>query len=138
MRFSPVVLSVDAEDNQTILHENVDPREEKINFGVSLRRIRCQGGEIHAEPSFGDFISLAAATRRQRSPPLPSFLLSDETSPCFLSLHREIVWDYARTLPRDGKWLSSNFEHGQQHGPAPRRKSRNYSRTEGNLRPKVL
>jgi len=49
------VLLVDAADNQTILHENVDPREEKINFGVSLRRIRHQEAEIHAEPYLGDF-----------------------------------------------------------------------------------
>ena len=45
--FPPVVLPADAEDNQTILRENVDPREEKINFDLSLRIIRHQEAEIH-------------------------------------------------------------------------------------------
>ena len=45
MRFSRVVLSVDAEDNQTILHENVDLREEKINFGINETAIFANGAE---------------------------------------------------------------------------------------------
>ena len=73
IRFSPVVLPADAEDNQTILRENVDPREEKINFDLSLRIIRHQEAEIHAGVS--SWYLLITATRRQRSPPLALFPL---------------------------------------------------------------
>lgn len=53
---------------------------------------------ICVKPSLGDFLPLAAATRRQRSPPLPLFLQFDETSPYFLSLLRKIIRDYARAV----------------------------------------